>query len=127
MGNDRRRNLDKGNAAQEGRCREAAEVASDAAAEGDDVVAAGNAGIRELLIEVEERRRAFMFLPSREDQAVDAEAGAGQGRFQPLSVEGIDVRVGNDGQGPRFRQVADIIASPVEKAIFNMDIIRVFS
>ena len=76
-------------------------------------------GIRELLIEVEERRRAFMFLPGREDQAVDAEAGTGQGRFQPLSVEGIDVRVGNDGQGPRFRQVADIIRQPGREGHFQ--------
>ena len=68
-----------------------------------------------------------MFFPGREDQPVDTEAGAGQGRFQPLSVQGIDVRIGNDGQGPRFRQIADIIASPVEEAIFNMDIIRIFS
>ena len=68
-----------------------------------------------------------MFFPGRENQAVDAEASAGQGRFQSLPVEGIDVRIGNDSQGPRFRQIADIIASPVEEAVFNMNIIRIFS
>lgn len=68
-----------------------------------------------------------MFFPGWENQAVDAEASAGQGRFQSLPVEGIDVRIGNDGQGLRFRQIADIIANPVEKTIFNMNIIRIFS
>ena len=127
MGNNRRRNLDEGNAAQESRCCEAAEIASDTAAESQDTIAAGNAGVRKLLIEVEEGRCAFMFFPGRENQAVDAEASAGQGRLQSLPVESIDVRIGNDSQGPRFRQIADIIASPVEEAVFNMNIIRIFS
>ena len=127
LGNDGRRNLDEGNAAQESRCCEAAEIASDTAAESQDTIAAGNAGVRKLLIEVEEGRCAFMFFPGWENQAVDAEASAGQGRFQSLPVEGIDVRIGNDSQGPRFRQIADIIASPVEEAVFNMNIIRIFS
>ena len=54
--------------------REAAEVAGNAATESQDTIAAGNASIRELLIEVEERRCAFVFFPGRKDQAVNAEA-----------------------------------------------------
>ena len=127
MGNNRRRNLDEGNAAQESRCCKPTEITGNAATESDDVIAAGNAGVRELLIEVEEGRCAFVFFTGWENQAVDTEASAGQGRFQSLPIQGINVRIGNDSQGPRFRQIADIIASPVEEAIFNMNIIRIFS
>ena len=68
-----------------------------------------------------------MFFPGRENQAVDAEACGFEIVFQTLTIEGVDVGISNDGQGLRLRQAADIIASPVEEAIFNMNIIRIFS
>lgn len=40
-----------------------------------------------------------MFFSSRKYQAMDPKACRLQGIFQALSIEGVDVRIGNDRQG----------------------------
>ena len=50
-----------------------------------------------------------------------------QGLLQPVAVQAVDRRVADDGEGLRFRQIADVLPGPVQQAVFNMNIVGIFS